>query len=326
VARDPRNGERIFPYLGGAEVNTSPTQDFDRYVISFGQMELEEAERWPDLLEIVREKVKPERDELRSSADGGRRKQCWWQFDRSRPALYAALEGKQRCLVTARTSKHTVFSLQPTGRIYSENLVIFALDSFAAFAVLQSQLHGVWVGFTSSTLETRQGYRPSDCFETFPFPPEQALGPDGLVEKIGNMLYQARAKLMIEREQGLTTTYNQLKDPEVHDLAIEPLRELHIAMDAAVLAAYGWADLTPPPFTDPVTGEERRTREAFEDEIIDRLFALNAQRAEQEKILGLTSAKSKKQQSRKKQTRKKATQATQATMSAQLSLTGEPEP
>ena len=28
IAKDPKNAERIFPYLGGQEVNTSPTQDF----------------------------------------------------------------------------------------------------------------------------------------------------------------------------------------------------------------------------------------------------------------------------------------------------------
>ena len=51
------NSERIFPYLGGSEVNSSPKQDFERYVISFGDMPLEEAERWPDLIKIVRKKV-----------------------------------------------------------------------------------------------------------------------------------------------------------------------------------------------------------------------------------------------------------------------------
>ena len=34
IAKDAKNAERIFPYLGGQEVNTSPTQEFDRYVIS----------------------------------------------------------------------------------------------------------------------------------------------------------------------------------------------------------------------------------------------------------------------------------------------------
>ena len=56
VEKDPKNAERIFPYLGGEAVNTSPTQDFCRYIISFGQMSLEEAAQWPDLLSIVRGK------------------------------------------------------------------------------------------------------------------------------------------------------------------------------------------------------------------------------------------------------------------------------
>ncbi len=72
IAKDAKNAERIFPYLGGQEVNTSPTQEFDRYVISFGQMSLEEAEQWPDLIEIVREKVKPEREKM---SDKRRRRQ-----------------------------------------------------------------------------------------------------------------------------------------------------------------------------------------------------------------------------------------------------------
>ncbi|MDQ2643467.1 MAG: hypothetical protein M3020_06620, partial [Myxococcota bacterium] len=67
IAKNGRNAERIFPYLGGEEVNTSPTQSHERYVINFGQMELGEAEQWPDLMAIVREKVKPERDRLKDN-------------------------------------------------------------------------------------------------------------------------------------------------------------------------------------------------------------------------------------------------------------------
>jgi hypothetical protein len=51
LQRNPRNAERIFPYLGGEEVNTSPTQDFDRYVINFGAMTEAQARGWPDLME-----------------------------------------------------------------------------------------------------------------------------------------------------------------------------------------------------------------------------------------------------------------------------------
>ncbi len=36
VSNDSQNRERIFPYIGGEEVNNSPTQSFHRYVINFG--------------------------------------------------------------------------------------------------------------------------------------------------------------------------------------------------------------------------------------------------------------------------------------------------
>ena len=61
IEKDPRNAERIFPYIGGEEVNDSPTHAHHRYVINFGEMSEEEARRWPDLMRIVEERVKPNR-------------------------------------------------------------------------------------------------------------------------------------------------------------------------------------------------------------------------------------------------------------------------
>jgi hypothetical protein len=149
-AATPRNAARIFPYLGGEEVNTSPTQSFDRYVISFGQMPLDEAERWPDLIRIVREKVKPERDKLKDNTDGLFRKNHWWQFGRWTPALYAAIAPLERCLVTARVSMHLILSFQPTDRIFSDALYVFPLRIASAFAVLQSRIHEPWARLLSS--------------------------------------------------------------------------------------------------------------------------------------------------------------------------------
>ena len=60
IAKDPRNAERIFPYIGGEEVNDSPTHAHHRYVINFGEMSENEARKWPDLMRIVEERVRPE--------------------------------------------------------------------------------------------------------------------------------------------------------------------------------------------------------------------------------------------------------------------------
>ncbi|MCA9664087.1 MAG: N-6 DNA methylase [Myxococcales bacterium] len=305
VGRDARNAKRILPYIGGASVNRSPTQDFDRYVITFDQLLLEEAERWPDLVAIVREKVKPERDKLKNNADGRRRKQYWWQWGRYTPALYDSVRKLQRCLVAAQVTKHLCFSFQRTDRIFDQKLIVFPFEIYGTFGLLQSRVHELWARLLSSSLEDRLSYTPSDCFETFPFPPDQTLAANSPLDVAGRTFYEARAAYMIATQQGLTQTYNKLKDPDCHDDDIATLRALSIAMDRAVLAAYGWDDLEPPPFADPVSEDEKKARQAFEDEVIDRLFVLNAERAEQERALGIAPGQKKKAKGKKTSSKKK---------------------
>ena len=43
TSREPRNAERIAPYLGGEELNTDPQQNPCRYVINFGEVSESEA-------------------------------------------------------------------------------------------------------------------------------------------------------------------------------------------------------------------------------------------------------------------------------------------
>ncbi|MEH2400632.1 MAG: DNA methyltransferase [Nostoc sp.] len=53
IEQKPKNQERIFPYIGGEEVNSSPTHTHHRYVINFGEMSEAEAREYPDLIKIV---------------------------------------------------------------------------------------------------------------------------------------------------------------------------------------------------------------------------------------------------------------------------------
>ena len=50
---------------------------------------------------------------------------------------------------------------------------------------------------------------------------------------------------MVRNNEGLTKTYNRFHDPDERSPDILKLRELHAAMDRAVLDAYGWTDLKP---------------------------------------------------------------------------------
>lgn len=306
IQEDVRCGEVIAPFLGGEEANTDPRQRPHRFVINFGRRSLEEAAAWPSLLVRVQQLVKPLRDAVRENVGkGGHGKKYWWQFvDRCDP-LYDAIANQRRCLVTANVSSHLVLSWQPTSMVFANTLCVFALGNDSAFAVLQARVHEAWARLLSSSLETRLRYAPSDCFETFPFPKPDPRALVPALEDIGQRLYDARAKYMLDENVGLTITYNRLKDPACTDERILVLRALHEEMDRAVLATYAegdpngrWPEVEVPPFC-PLTDGDKQKLSAFEDAVIDRLFALNARRAAEEKRLGIGDAPKKKTSAKK---------------------------
>lgn len=219
--------------------------------------------------------MKPERDK----AGRGER---WWLLWRARAELYAAITPLSRCLVNSQVSKHLMFAFQPTDRVFGHALYAYPFERWTPFAVLQSRIHEPWARLLSSSMKTDLRYAASDCFDTFPFPHDNPRDVLPALEAIGERLYEARARTMVEQDVGLTKTYNALKDPACDEPRVLELRALHEEMDRAVLAAYGWSDIAVPPYC-PKDDADRAALKAFEESVIDRLFALNAARADQER-------------------------------------------
>jgi hypothetical protein len=321
IAKDPRNSERIFPYVGGEEVNDSPTHAHHRYVINFEDFPRERnsglgswddcsetqrnemlrdgmvptnypepvASDWPDLLTILREKVKP----IRATDNRDTYRRYWWRFGERRAALYPAIEGLDRILVVARVSQTCAFTFLPSGMVYSLDLVVFALPP-QAFTIMQARVHELWARFFGSSMKDDLRYAPTDCFQTFPFP--ENWESRSTIEAAGRAYFECRAGLMVEYDEGLTKIHNRFHDPEERSNAIGELRRLHDAMDRAVLDAYGWKDIHPTcdfelEWQDDETENDRRRKkpwryrwpEPVRDEVLARLLAVNAQRAEQER-------------------------------------------
>lgn len=296
IQKDKRNSERIFPFIGGEEVNNSPTHQHHRFVIDFFDRSLQEAEKWPDLIRIVREKVKPERDDQKRDA----LRERWWQYAEKRPGLYRAIQGLEHVLaINCGATPHMAFCFLPTRMVYAHSLIIFRIEDFAHFGVLQSRIHEVWARFFASSLEDRLRYTPTDCFETFPFPKEFDTLPT--IERAGREYHEFRAGLMVKNDQGLTPTYNRFHDPDENDPQILRLRELHAVMDQAVLEAYGWPDIRPKcDFILDYEEEEKegngsrgrkkpwryRWLDEIRDEVLARLLESNRQRAMEETLAG----------------------------------------
>ena len=108
---------------------------------------------------------------------------------------------------------------------------------------------------------------------------------------------------MVENNEGLTKTYNRFHDPDERDPKIAQLRELHAAMDHAVLDAYGWSDIpTDSEFLlDYEIDEEEwgrkkkpwryRWPDEVREEVLARLLELNAERAKEEARSGAAMTK-----------------------------------
>jgi hypothetical protein len=92
-------------------------------------------------------------------------------------------------------------------------------------------------------ISDRKRYTPTDCFETYPFPPDWESNP--ALEEAGHRYYEYRAALMVRNNEGLTKTYSRFHSPEETSPDIAQMRRLHAAMDTAVVTAYGWNDLLP---------------------------------------------------------------------------------
>jgi hypothetical protein len=328
IAMDPKNADRIFPYIGGEEVNNSPVHEHHRYVINFEDFPLERkssghrwadlkeetqqqqlregivapdypysvAADWPDLLRVVQERVKPERAHLGGNPDGERRKRLYWLWGRYTPSLNRATSTRTHVLVQCRISPWLAFALLKTGPVFDVTINVFSMaDPMKAFPILQSRSHEVWARFMASSMKDDMRYTPSDCFENFPFPMDFDANME--LETAGLSYYDFRAVLMIRNDEGLTKTYNRFHDPNEVSGDIMRLRELHAAMDRAVLDAYGWQDLRPvceffPEFDDEDEEDEGgrpkkkkyryRWPDEIHDEVLARLLDLNRQRALEE--------------------------------------------
>jgi len=275
VAKDPRNAERVFPFIGGEEINDHPTHAHHRYVINFADFPLcrreigetwadadrrrravlhrtgvvptdypdPVAEDWPDLLRLVEKKVKPERLKLGDNGDAKRRKELWWLWGRYTPGLFDAAQGNTRVLINSQVSSYMLFTFVPANIVPAHTTDVFTVETDNFLCVMQSRVHEVWALFFASSLEDRLRYNTSDCFETFPLP--TGFDTDRSVDVAGAAYYEYRAALMVRNNEGLTKTYNRFHDPSETSADVSRLRELHDAMDRVVLDAYGWTDIRP---------------------------------------------------------------------------------
>jgi len=247
----------------------------DCFVIDlFGYGADEARARHPALYQWLLDRVKPERDHNNRES----RRRNWWLFGEPVGKLRRAWSNIHRIILTPETSKHRVFAFQSLPFCPDHKLYAVCSDEAWILGVLSSRLHLRWALAAGGTLEDRPTWTNTTCFLTFPFPAatsEQQARIGDLAEQI-----DAHRKKVLAQHTDLTLTglYNVLaklgagetaeltaKEQAIYDKGlVAVLKSLHDDLDAAVLDAYGWHD------------------QPADEQILERLVALNAARAAEE--------------------------------------------
>lgn len=271
VRQDPRNAVVIRPWRNGRDLATRPRHLF---AIDFGLRSEAEARDWPVLYDIVRTRVKPERD---SNPDRGRRLN-WWRFGRTNENLREAVHELKHYIVTLEVSRHRFFVRLSEDVAPDGALVAIGSSDDALFGVLSSTPHVQWALAAGGRLGVGNDarYNKKLCFDSFPFPtPATDLRTRiaALAERLDTHRKDALAR---DERVTMTGMYNVVeklrsgdaltpKERTIHEFAAcGVLRDLHDELDRLVAQAYGW------PWPLP------------REEILERLVALHDERVAEE--------------------------------------------
>ena len=261
----------ITPYVNGRDL---AQRSRNKWIIDFGLMTEEEARYYSRPFDIVRSRVKPERDTNNRASY----RRFWWRFAEARPALRSARSDLQTVIVSPYVSRFRHFQLTSAATAPDDTVVVICSSSPWIGGVLSSAIHSTWARSAGTRLGVGNDprYNNPRCFDPFPFPERRIQ--NNQIESLFNRISEQR-KASVDRHERVTFTgmYNVVeklrsgeplspKERATHEIAAcGVLRDLHDELDAAVAEAYGW--------TWPMEKEE----------ILERLVALHDERVEEEK-------------------------------------------
>jgi len=283
----PRNKEVLFPYLNGQDLNSRPDQSPSRWVINFFDWDRQKAESYTQPFAVVTSRVLPERKKIKHEGTRKKGTEFFWRYDSQAKDLYSAISDLEHVIAKSEVGNMLSFVMVPNNMVFSHMLIVFASDDFGLLAVLQSNIHELWARQFGSSMRTDLRYTPKTCFEPFPLPSRLQAASEA-----GRVYHETRQHTLLSRQEGLTKTYNRFHDPDESSADIQKLRELHVEMDQAVAAAYGWTDLDlGHDFHETKQGVRFTISEPARREVLQRLLKLNHERYAEEERQGLHGKK-----------------------------------
>jgi len=249
-----------------------------RWAVYCGDESIEEIKTAsPETYRFLFEHVQPHRTpELLKSLPGLSNR--WWQFNRPGADNYRRIRQYRTCIVLPVVSKFVLPVRVPTNWVFTNKFCIIEEDRSDLLLILHSELFEAYIRQFSGTLDERLSVSQKWALSTFPLP--GAAVPNS--EEYDSSLVSLE-KLHTEHGIGYTNFYNKYHNPDVSAADLQKLRDLHVEIDKAVAAAYGWSNLdlghgfheTKQGVRFTISGPARR-------EVLQRLLKLNHDRYEEE--------------------------------------------
>ena len=260
------NSDVLKPWANGMDLTRHSA---GKWIIDFGlSMNETDAALYEAPFTYVTEHVKPTRQGNRIE----KLRSYWWRHENPRPQMWQALQGLPRYIATPRVAKHRLFVWCDVRICPDTRVVVIARDDDTTFGILHSRFHNIW----SLKLCSWHGvgndptYNPTTIFQTFPFP--DGLSPDtpaaDYADDPGAVVIAEAARRLVElrdswlnppewvewadepvpgyprrpvpRDEAVAKALKKRTLTNLYNIRPQWLADAHVALDAAVAAAYGW--------------------------------------------------------------------------------------
>ncbi|MGJ8667544.1 MAG: DNA methyltransferase [Patiriisocius sp.] len=250
---NPNFSKVLKPFLIGRELVASVNSQPNRFVIDFTGKDVIESATYKSLFEIVKNKVQPIRE--KKAIDQQEKNQAaleknekaktnkhhinfynkWWLLSYGREDMLDAISKTKRYIACSRVSARPIFEFVSSKINPNDALMVFNFQDDYTFGIIQSRIHIIWYQEKCSTMKGDPRYTPNTIWDTFPFPQKPTLNQVKKVSKAAITLRLKRNEMMKRHQFTLRDIYRILEEP-----GSNPLKDLHTALDNAVLEAYGF--------------------------------------------------------------------------------------
>ena len=281
LKQHPEYKEVLKPFLIGEELVANFNSQPERFVIDFTLKNVIEASRYKELYKIIEKKVLPERE-----ARGKRQEEenaealknnpkakvnkhhinflkNWWKLSYGREDMLSAMGNTNRYIALSRVSLRPLFEFISSEINPNDKIMAFCFEDDYSFGIIQSNLHWQWFLANCTTLAETPNYNTASIWDTFPFPQSPTESQIKKVADAAKTLREERTKTMQQHKMSLRDLYRLLEQPGKN-----PIKDLHAALDKAVLEAYGF---------------NTKEKNIDTDFILENLLALNHEVAAKEK-------------------------------------------